>query len=59
LASLEFITDIYSNSPSICGRNVHISPVTTFVLLYTSMARSHLDYCSSVWAPYKKEIQRL
>ena len=30
--------------------------VSTFVLLYTSMVRSHLDYCSSVWAPYKKEI---
>ena len=31
--------------------------VPTFVLLYrpyTSMVRSHLDYCSSVWAPYKK-----
>jgi len=26
----------------------------TFVLLYNSMVRSHLDYCSSVWAPYKK-----
>jgi len=31
----------------------------TFVLLYTSIVKSHLDYCSSVWAPYKKEIYRL
>ena len=28
--------------------------VSTFVLLYTSMVRSYLDYCSSVWAPHKK-----
>jgi len=26
----------------------------TFVLLYKSMVRSHLDYCSSVWARYMK-----
>jgi len=35
-------------------RNFKHLTVTTFVLLYTSMVRSHLDYCSSVWAPYKK-----
>jgi ribonuclease P/MRP protein subunit RPP40 len=29
--------------------------VDTFVLLYKAMVRSHLDYCSSVWAPYKKK----
>ena len=28
--------------------------MSTFVLLYKSMVRSHLDYCSSVWAPYMK-----
>jgi len=28
--------------------------VLTFGLLYTGMVRLHLDYCSSVWAPYKK-----
>ena len=26
----------------------------TFVLLYKNMLRSHLDYCSSVWSPYRK-----
>jgi len=30
--------------------------VSTFVLLYNSMVRSQLDYCSSVWEPYKTEI---
>ena len=29
--------------------------VQTFVLIYNSMVRSHLDYCSSAWAPYRKE----
>jgi len=28
--------------------------ISTFILLYISMVRSHLDYCSSVWAPYRK-----
>ena len=40
----------------IIKRNFKHLTVPTFVLLYTSMLRSHLDYCSSVWAPYKKEI---
>jgi len=26
----------------------------SFILLYKSMVRSPLDYCSSVWSPYKK-----
>jgi len=25
-----------------------------FVLSYKSMVRSHLEYCNSVWSPYKK-----
>jgi len=29
--------------------------VSTFVLLYNSVVRSQLDYCSSVLAPYKQE----
>ena len=28
--------------------------IPTFIQLYISMVRSHLDYCSSVWAPYRK-----
>jgi len=35
-------------------RNFKHLTVSTFVLLYKSMVRSHLDYCSSVWAPYMK-----
>ena len=36
----------------IIKRNFKHLTVPTFVMLY-SMVRSHLDYCSSVWAPYK------
>ena len=35
-------------------RNFRHLTISTFVLLYKSMVRSHLDYCSSVWAPYMK-----
>jgi len=43
----------------IIKRNFKYLTVSTFVLLYISMVKSQLDYCSSVWAPYKKEIQEL
>ena len=35
-------------------RNFKHLTLPTFILLYTSMVRSHLDYSSSVWAPCKK-----
>jgi len=38
----------------IIKRNFKYLTILTFVLLYNSVVRSHLDYCSSVWAPYKK-----
>ena len=40
----------------IIKRNFKHLTVPIFVLLYTSMVTciSHLDYCSSVWAPCKK-----
>jgi len=28
--------------------------IKTFALIYNNMVRSHLDYCSSVWAHYRK-----
>ena len=34
--------------------NFNYLTITSFVLLYKSMVNSHLDYCSSVWVPYKK-----
>jgi len=42
----------------IIKRNFNYLTVTSFTLLYKAMVRSHIDYCSSVWAPYKKEILR-
>jgi len=38
----------------IIKHNFKYLTIPTFVLLYNSMVRCHLDYCSSVWAPYKK-----
>ena len=38
----------------IIKRNFKHLTIPTFVLLYISMVRSHLDYYSSVWAPYRK-----
>ena len=35
-------------------RNFKYLAIPTFIQLYISMVRSHLDYCSSVWAPYRK-----
>jgi len=38
----------------IIRRNFKYLTIPTFILIYKSMVRSHLDYCCSVWAPYKK-----
>jgi len=38
----------------IIKRNFNYLTISSFALLYKSMVRSHLDYCSSVWVPYKK-----
>jgi len=35
-------------------RNFKYLTIPTFIQLYISMVRSHLDYCFSVWAPYRK-----
>jgi len=34
--------------------NLRHLTLPTFVLLYKTMVRSHLDYCCSIWALYKK-----
>ena len=38
----------------IMKKNFKYLTISSFVLLYKSMVRSHLDYCISVWVPYKK-----
>jgi ribonuclease P/MRP protein subunit RPP40 len=38
----------------IIKRNFRYLTIPTFTLLYKSVVRSHLDYCNSVWTPYKK-----
>ena len=38
----------------ILKRNFRHLIIPIFVLLYKTMVRSYLDYCCSVWAPYKK-----
>jgi len=38
----------------IIKRNFRHMTISTFILIYKTMVRSYLDYCCSVWAPYKK-----
>jgi hypothetical protein len=65
--SLNFETNLYekvNKSFSMLGvikRNFKHANKETFILLYIkSMVRSHIDYCSSVWAPYmQKDIIEL
>ena len=38
----------------IIKRNFRYLTIPTFMLIYKTMVRSHIDYCCSVWAPYKK-----
>ena len=35
-------------------RNFKYLKTSSFILLDKNMVRSHLDYCSSVWSPYRK-----
>jgi len=36
------------------NRNFKHMSISTFVALFKSMVRSHLDYCCPVWSPYRK-----
>ena len=38
----------------ILKRNFKNMSIITFVMLYKSIVRSQLEYCNSVWSPYKK-----
>jgi len=38
----------------IIKRNFRLLTLPTFLLIYKTMVRSHLDYCCCVWAPHKK-----
>jgi len=40
------------------NRNFKHMTIPTFVALYKSMVRSHLDYCCPVWSPYRKGDNR-
>jgi len=51
------INDKVNKAYSMLGiikRNFNYLTVTSFSLLYKGMVRSHIDYCSSAWATYKK-----
>jgi len=61
LSSREHINEKIRKAYAMHGiikRNFKYLNGNSFVLVYKSMVRSHLDYCSSVWAPYKKVILR-
>jgi len=53
----EKINEAYATLGIINGNFVYLN-INSFVLLFKSMVRSHLNYCSFVWAPYKKLILR-
>lgn len=37
-------------------RNFNEMDIRTFIMLYKSLVRSHLDYASSIWSPYRKTL---
>jgi len=34
--------------------NFKYMSISSFVLVYKNLVRSHLDYCNCVWSPYRK-----
>jgi hypothetical protein len=41
-------------------RNFNQVSLSGFIILYKSLVRSHLEYCNSVWTPYRKtDIEKL
>ena len=54
LSFREHIQDKINKAHMMLGKikhNFRHLTIPTFVLLYKTMVRSHLDYCCSVWAP--------
>jgi len=35
-------------------KNFKYLSISSFVLVYKNLVRSQLDYCNSVWSPYRK-----
>ena len=57
LSFTEHIHDKINKAYSMLGlikRNFKYLTTESFTLLYKNMVRSQLDYCSSVWSPYRK-----
>jgi len=55
--TLIYVVEIEIEMLGLIKRNFKYLTIPTFILLYCmyiSMVRSHLDYCSSVWTPYRK-----
>ena len=56
LAFCNHIQDKINKAYAMLGvikRNFKYLQLSSFILLYKNMARSHLDYCSSVCTPYR------
>ena len=51
------IQDVVKKANRILGvikRNFKFLDCTTFIMLYKSMVRSHLEYAQTVWSPYRQ-----
>ena len=58
----EHINDKIKKANSMLGiikRNFKYMDNFTFLTLYKSLVRSHLEYAGSIWSPYKKRINRI
>jgi hypothetical protein len=59
LSFKEHITEKIKKANSMLGlikRNFKYMDEATFIMLYKSLVRSHLEYASSVWCPYRRGL---